>query len=137
MGNTTRFAFPYPENTDLLANSAAATKALAQALDAKLIRHRHDGTRLDATGTNATDHPDGLLLIAGRAVVTFASSLATLTFPGGGFPNGVLALSMNTMVGSANNPVVNGGDVTKTRAIIVVSGVTTGNITISYMALGY
>ena len=136
MGNTTRFAFPYPENTDLLANSAAATKALAQALDAKIIRHRHDGTRLDATGTNATDHPDGLILIAGRQSVAFAAGVGTLTFPGGGFATGVLALVCMTMSGSGTAVVGNGGTVTKTTAQLFISGLT-GSAVISYFALGY
>lgn len=145
MANTPKLALPYPVNTDPLANMAAAMQSLATALDNKLIQHRHDGNRLDAATTAGPSQPNGLTLISGRVAATISGGLLNFTFPGGGFPNGIIGFSAMTVSGTPAAPVVNGGNLTRLGGQLFIMGGSTygsagglnGAVVVSYLALGF
>lgn len=141
MGNTARFALPYPANTDPLANMAAAIQALANAVDGDLIKHAATGNNFDVTTTAQPQQPSTLKIITGRIVGSASGGLLNFTFPGGGFTNGVLGIFSMTYAGTSVSPVINSGALTKTGGQFYVGNGTggglTGSVTIGYLAIGY
>lgn len=139
MTATTTRGYPYPEDADFLADTAAAVQALAEAVDADIeasaIQHVAAGNRLDAA-VPQTSNPAGLRIVAGKQDVTFGSSVGSLAFPAGAFPNGVLGLVVTTYAGTANPTILNGAAVSKTAATLF-NAAGSGVITVGYIAIGY
>lgn len=102
------------------------------------IKHTGAGNQLDATATAQTSQPAGLQMMTGRvSVTTGALGNVAVTFPGTGFPGGVLFVSAFTLSGTAVSPVVDSDSVTKTGMSLTWSGVGNTPIVFTYLAIGF
>lgn len=70
-------------------------------------------------------------------LATNASGLAAVSLPNGGFPNGLLHVSVMTLSGTGTAPVINSGQFSKTRFVLAYPGTPNTTIRISYEATGY
>lgn len=102
------------------------------------VKHQGAGNRLDSTSTAQTNQPAGLQIITGRvAATTGGLGQVVVTFPGTGFPNGVLFVSAFTTGGTAVSPVVDSEAVSKTGMTLIWSGVSSTAVVFTYFAVGY
>lgn len=102
------------------------------------IKHQGAGNRLDATATAQTSQPAGLQIFTGRvSTTTNGLGQVSVTFPGTGFPNGVLAVSACTTGGTTISPVVESGIVSKTGMTLLWSGAPSTAVVFTYMAVGF
>lgn len=69
-------------------------------------------------------------------VGTNASGQAALTFPEA-FPNGILHVNVTVLGGSPRNPVVNSGQISKSRAVLIWTSDPNAAIRVSYEAVGW
>lgn len=87
MGNTANIALPYPENTDPLANMAAAVQALANAIDAAHPAKWKRGQtvqNVDASGDITINHglaaaPTAVIVTQGRLDANWNAAAHTFT----------------------------------------------------------
>lgn len=137
MTGTTPKGYPYPTGSDRVQDGDNAIQALAQAVNDRAIQHRGHGGNLDAGGTAQPSLPATLFIITGRVTVNFVSSVGTpIVFPGGGFPNGVLGISMTTASSPPGVPLVNG--ISKTQVVPGATGsVNLNSVDVFYIAIGY
>lgn len=104
-------------------------------LNGDRVGHTATGNRLDSA-VAAPSQPEGLRMITGLATATFSAGIGSFTFPGSGFAGGLLYLGVTVTSGTANAPVINSSQATKTGFTLFITG-GTGSITVTYLAIGY
>lgn len=120
---------------DAIANAlnTALTNALAEAKGSdplvKIIQGKNGPAPAGATP----------IIITGRFTGTTsaaANSIILHTFPTP-FPNSCAVLLPTTTAGSANNPVVNADQLTKSSVSLVIKDAPSKEVTVSYIAIGW
>lgn len=82
--------------------------------------------------------PGPFMMIAGQQAVSCTSATGTLTFPGGGFPTGLLCIVFAANSNSSVTIGYNAGGAATVTVVVAVNGVGfTGTATLSYVAIGW